>query len=509
MQFPGSRPASSGREPRPQASWKPPASRSPSERRAESRGARWPRERSAERRAQSLREGFDASESSRLSGTHPPVTIYRPYTPFQSPGPGEPGPEPTARRTPASRRGPRTPQDELFAQPTILIAPSLTTRQTPRQPSVSPRWAPSVLQTLRFESWLRLSVHCSCRNASQGPELAACLLSSCRLHALPSSMASPQWGEGGAPSQPMFRCHWKFSDCHQNSLSSFSRKRLHDLSRPKKQWGTPDRRLTWGNQDSMYPVSPFALKGHLTRRLESLAEPKEVSYRYVPDRIQYNFSCGRDSVIWDIPSSALFAHPSKRIQKLAQPNKFKKNIQQESHFGDQVKRRSLRLSDPSPRILRLSIAKDIDPNYVPPRKIDAKISVSALRAIATPRIIDLAHPRLKIEGLCYERAKLELPVRPISQAALQAIPSPRIQSLARARPLHEEFMPARDAYWPVSYAAIHSKISPRIQELSHPSAKSPMHIVYYDPEVFKVKPAALKAHCSHRIEELAIPITRP
>ncbi|XP_055967164.1 sperm microtubule associated protein 2-like [Sorex fumeus] len=437
MQLPGSRPAS-----RPQASWRSPASRSPQERRAESGRASWSRQRSSETGTQSLRDGFDESESSRLSSTHPSFTIYRPDTPFESPGPDEPGPEPTARRTPASRRGPRTPQDELFAQPTILIAPSLTTRQSPRRPSVSPRW------------------------------------------------------DVGHSEFPRKR-------------HSFSRKRLHDLSRPKKQWGTPDRRLLWGNQDSIYPVSPFALKSHLTRRLESLAEPKEVSYRYVPDRIQYNFSCGRDSVIWEIPSPALFAHPSKRIQKLAQPNKIKKNVQQERPMSDQVTKRSFRMSDPSPRLLRLSIAKEIDPNYVPPRKIDARISTSTLRAIATPRIIDLAHPRLKIEGLCFERSKLELPVRPISQAALQAIPSPRIQSLAKARPLHEEFMPPRDVYWPVSYAATHSKISPRIQELAHPSAKSPMHIVYYDPEVFKVKPTALKAHCTHRIEELAIPITRP
>lgn len=34
-----------------------------------------------------------------------------------------------------------------------------------------------------------------------------------------------------------------------------------------------------------------------------------------------------------------------------------------------------------------------------------------------------------------------------------------------------------------------------------------MHIVYYDPEVFKVKPAALKTQCSPRIQELAEPIT--
>ncbi|XP_049645797.1 LOW QUALITY PROTEIN: testicular haploid expressed gene protein-like [Suncus etruscus] len=289
-------------------------------------------------------------------------------------------------------------------------------------------------------------------------------------------------------------------------ISVFSRRRLHDLSRPKKQWGVPDRRLVWGNQDTICPISRFALNSHLNKRLESLAEPKEVFYRYVPDRIQYNFGCGRPSVIWEIPSPALFAQPSKRLQKLAQPNKFKTNMQPDSQPKDHL---NLRISDPSPRILRLSIAKALDPNYQPPRNIETKISVSTLKAIASPRIIDLAHPRKKIEGLCYEREKLEIPIRPISRAALQAQLSPRIVSLAKARPLHEDYLPARETYWPVSYAAINSKVSPRIQELANPNTRFPMHIVYYDPEVFKVKPNALKAHCSQRIEELAIPITRP
>eukprot|EP00069_Balaena_mysticetus_P019815 bmy_12493T0 len=101
-----------------------------------------------------------------------------------------------------------------------------------------------------------------------------------------------------------------------------------------------------------------------------------------------------------------------------------------------------------------------------------------------------------------------MPIRPISCAALLAKPSPRILALAKARPLHQDYLPPRDAYWPVSCAAIHPKISPRIQELANPNTRTPVHIVYYDPEVFKVKPAALKAQCSPRIHELAQPLTR-
>uniref|UniRef100_A0A8C0HSV3 Theg spermatid protein like n=1 Tax=Balaenoptera musculus TaxID=9771 RepID=A0A8C0HSV3_BALMU len=288
--------------------------------------------------------------------------------------------------------------------------------------------------------------------------------------------------------------------------SSFSRKRIQDLSRPKKQWGAPDRKLFWGNQDPIRPVSRNALKAQLTKRLENLAQPKEVSHQYVPNRVQYYYSCGRESVIWEIPSPALFCQPSKRIQKLAQPNRFKKGNLINRPFSDYL-RDSLQISDPSPRILQLSIAKATNPNYVPPKSTETKIATSALTAVATPRTVDLAHPRIKIEGLCFERERSEMPIRPISCAALLAKPSPRILALAKARPLHQDYLPPRDAYWPVSCAAIHSKISPRIQELANPNTRTPVHIVYYDPEVFKVKPAALKAQCSPRIHELAQPLT--
>ncbi|XP_037687354.1 testicular haploid expressed gene protein-like [Choloepus didactylus] len=289
--------------------------------------------------------------------------------------------------------------------------------------------------------------------------------------------------------------------------SSFSRKRIQELSRPKKQRGAPDRKLFWGNQDPIRPVSQSALKAQLTKRLENLAQPKKVSYKYVPNRSQYYYSCGRESVIWEIPPPALFILPSKRIQKLAQPKRSKQEHLSNRPFSDNI-RYSHHIPDPSPRILRLSIAKGTDPNYVPPKMLETKISTSVLGAIATPRIVDLAQPRLKIEGLCYERERIGMPIRPVTTAAKQACPSPRIRALAKCRPLHQDYLPIRDAHWPVSYAAIHSKASPRIQELANPNTRTAVHVTYYDPNVFNVKPAAMKAQCSPRIRELAEPLIR-
>uniref|UniRef100_A0A2K5ZJ52 Sperm microtubule associated protein 2 like n=1 Tax=Mandrillus leucophaeus TaxID=9568 RepID=A0A2K5ZJ52_MANLE len=248
-----------------------------------------------------------------------------------------------------------------------------------------------------------------------------------------------------------------------------SRKRTPNLSKPKKQWGTPDRKLFWGNQDPIRPVSQGALKAQLTKRLENLAQPKQVSCLYVPNRAQYYYSCGRESVIWEITPPALFRQPSKRIQRLSQPSGFKRQC-------------LLNMQTP--------------------------ISLSTLSAIATPRIVDLAHPRIKLEGLCYERQRSELPIRPVTPAAMLAKPSPRTIALAKSKSVHQDYLPDRDAHWPVSYAATHSKASPRIQELANPNKRTPVHIVYYDPDVFKTKPAALKARCSQRIRELSQPLTR-
>ncbi|KAM4854425.1 sperm microtubule associated protein 2-like isoform 4-T4 [Thomomys bottae] len=287
---------------------------------------------------------------------------------------------------------------------------------------------------------------------------------------------------------------------------SLSRRRIQDLSRPKKQWGTPDRCVIWGNQDPIRPISEHALKAQLTERLENLAEPKKASLSYIPNRAQYCFSCGRESAIWKVPRAALITRPSKRIQKLAQPNKFKRQCPIYRPYNDYFPREYPRFSDPSPRILRLSIAKAADPNFIPPNITENRVSASALNAIATPRIIDLAHPRIKLEGLCYEREKSEKPIRPITSAAMLAVPSRRTRDLAKSKPLHPDYLPARDARWPVSHAATHSKISPRIQELANPNSRAPVNLVYYDPNAFKVKPAALTAQCSARVRKLAEPV---
>ncbi|XP_056658641.1 testicular haploid expressed gene protein-like isoform X4 [Monodelphis domestica] len=62
--------------------------------------------------------------------------------------------------------------------------------------------------------------------------------------------------------------------CRPNAKSE-TRKPVRDLSTPKKVWGLPDRRLIWGNQVPIRPLTLCALSAKQTKRIDQLAEPKK------------------------------------------------------------------------------------------------------------------------------------------------------------------------------------------------------------------------------------------
>ncbi|XP_071893158.1 sperm microtubule associated protein 2-like isoform X1 [Anas platyrhynchos] len=96
----------------------------------------------------------------------------------------------------------------------------------------------------------------------------------------------------------------------------------------------------------------------------------------------------------------------------------------------------------------------------------------------------------------------------VSKFALQAVASPRTIELARAKRLHPDYMPPRDAQWPVSKAAKQAVATPRLVELAQPRKRPPMDLTHFNPDAFTVKESAKKATCSARIQELARPIKR-
>ena len=91
---------------------------------------------------------------------------------------------------------------------------------------------------------------------------------------------------------------------------------------------------------------------------------------------------------------------------------------------------------------------------------------------------------------------------------MNSVASSRSVELSRAKPLAEGYQHARETQWPVSRAARRSNASGRIGELSQPIQRVNMNVLQFNPDVFHVKPTALKARASNRVNELAQPISR-
>ncbi|XP_019653987.2 testicular haploid expressed gene protein-like [Ailuropoda melanoleuca] len=301
---------------------------------------------------------------------------------------------------------------------------------------------------------------------------------------------------------------WNEFDEPEETLEPHTSYEPHEPYEPYKPFDPHEPYELHEPYESHEPYEPHkAYEPHALRKPRKLREPRKPQDLHAPrepHKPKEAELLPRAAAVVISPSLVTRFPPRIPPSSLSDPGPC--GIARKWPYSDYLTRDSLQISYPSARIVQLSTAKATSPNYVPPKRIETEISVPALNAVATPRTVDLAHPRIKIEGLCFERERSELPIRPISRAALLYKPSPRIIALAKPRPLHQDYLPVRDAHWPVSYAAIHCKISPRIQELANPNTRSPVHSIYYDPDVFKVKPAALKTQCSPRIHKLAEPL---
>ncbi|XP_075785325.1 sperm microtubule associated protein 2-like isoform X2 [Pelodiscus sinensis] len=163
---------------------------------------------------------------------------------------------------------------------------------------------------------------------------------------------------------------------------------IRELARPKKPkaaWENYSSPLEWGNQETIWPLSPSALTARPTPRIMSLAKPKQNVDGNLQRRRLYLYSCGRVSEIWQCPPRVNVALPSPRTLKLAEPKKY-----QAAYF--QRRPRS------SPEWL---------------------VSTAALTCEASQRVLELAHPKLK--------HKLQAPPGRFSPFREHSVwPSPRV-----------------------------------------------------------------------------------
>ncbi|XP_009976118.1 PREDICTED: testicular haploid expressed gene protein-like, partial [Tauraco erythrolophus] len=282
--------------------------------------------------------------------------------------------------------------------------------------------------------------------------------------------------------------------------------RIRELAEPKKAACANDRRLVWGNQETIWTLSQSAMTIQPSPRTVALAKPKKDFGKHQCRSV----ICGRESTIWERPLVPDFRVPSDRLLKLSEPKKYHAAyLQQRPRESPQwpVSRAALSY-EASPRILELARPKALHPEFLWAREVPTRVTNVAASARASSRLQRLAEPRVREVTCFYEDSFLESVIRPVSKSAQKAIASPRTLELARAKRLHLDYVPPRDAAWPVTKAAKQAVATPRLVELAQPCKRPPMNLAQFNPDAFTVKEAAKKATCSARIQDLARPIKR-
>ncbi|XP_048358676.1 testicular haploid expressed gene protein-like isoform X4 [Sphaerodactylus townsendi] len=242
--------------------------------------------------------------------------------------------------------------------------------------------------------------------------------------------------------------------------------RIHHLAKPKKiedVWNF-SRKLVWGNQETIWPLSPWALTGQPNKRILNLAKPKKNFGRKLHHRPLHVFSSNLESTIWEHPSDIY--HTSERIRLLSEPRQYS------TLYLEQRPRRSA----------------------VWP------VSSSALSCKASQRLLDLSQPRNLSPSFIFPKE--------VNLAALQTVATPRLVELSKAKALPPNSFPDRRAEWSVSQAAKKTVASPRLLELARCPTRASTNFVQFNPEAFTVTEAAKKARCTDRLNKLAEPILR-
>ncbi|XP_039201155.1 testicular haploid expressed gene protein-like isoform X2 [Crotalus tigris] len=277
------------------------------------------------------------------------------------------------------------------------------------------------------------------------------------------------------------------------SYGFYSNERLQELAKPKptKDVWNFHRKLIWGNQEPIWPLSSRTLLRQPSPRILTLARPRETVDKQ--KRSLFVFSCGQMSEIWKRSSTVYSAMPTKRLLKLAEPRPISATYLKLRNAEEGKK-----------EMQRKGRKKETKPNVQPEREI----SKAARRAEASPRLQQLAQPVVRQKMQLYENTCMEFPIRQIPLTALQAVPSPRLLELARPKTIPSDSAMDRSPEWPVSVAAKQAVASPRLTELAQPPNRAPTNLVQFNPDAFIVKESAKKAFCTERVKNLAQPITR-
>nr|XP_046181146.1 testicular haploid expressed gene protein [Oncorhynchus gorbuscha] len=213
---------------------------------------------------------------------------------------------------------------------------------------------------------------------------------------------------------------------------------------------TPCPKLTWGNQESIWPLSYSALGAVPTERIQYLAKHKR------------DFSAWEDHLRKDeevISSRKTLRSSSKTAQyelvvRLSTPKSRSRSSQEMGpphtscceyscpiwHIDPRV-----RTAETTPRLLQLANPKANHLNFKSNKeKVETYISYAAKTAQTTPRLDQLSLPKLRDSKMFFERGHPEDSIWPVSRRARQATATSRLQTLSAPKGLNKDYIPLRD-----------------------------------------------------------------
>ncbi|KAL7396048.1 hypothetical protein ABVT39_027766 [Epinephelus coioides] len=225
----------------------------------------------------------------------------------------------------------------------------------------------------------------------------------------------------------------------------------------KTVWATtPCGKLSWGNQEPIWPISASALGAVPSARIQYLARHKR------------DFSAREDHRRKEEEEEASFSrktqHPSSKasqyeqIVRLSTP-RTRSSQDAGSHMPPHTPQcenncpvwhvdPSVKAAVITPRLLQLSNPKLNHPDFQSNREsVESVVSFASKRARISQRLVQLSLPRLKQSNICLELGHPVESIWTVSKVARRATASARVEMLATPKQLSKDYIPPREPEW--------------------------------------------------------------
>ncbi|XP_072549971.1 sperm microtubule associated protein 2-like [Salminus brasiliensis] len=218
----------------------------------------------------------------------------------------------------------------------------------------------------------------------------------------------------------------------------------------KSIWATtPGRKLTWGNQESIWPLSLAALGAVPTPRIQTLAQNKKGL-----STCHQLLLREREEVAMKTTRPSCHEAQYEQAVRLATPRARSRSSQDVRpphslcceyscpvwHISPSVQNAVV-----SPRLVQLARPKTTHSDFrINRQAVETYISDAAKTARTTSRLEQLCLPKLRESSLFLQHGRPESPIWHVSKGARKATASARVRQLSTPKTLAKDYIPPRD-----------------------------------------------------------------